>query len=463
MKSPSLECGIRIPTTANWKILRAAVLMASLSFVAKLGSTAKELVVAHQYGRGDVLDAFLIALMLPSFCVTLVAASFNAALIPTFVQVRDQKSQEAAQRLLSSVMVWSVGLLVGVALVLGLLAPYYLPLLASGFGPSKLMLTRRLLYFLLPYVVLSGVVVNLTAVLNAGEKFGLPAFTPIVTPLVVVIFIVVSNRLWGILSLALGTIVGTSAEAAILAYTLKAQGMSLRLRWPGMDAHMRQVMAQYLPMVAGAFLMSGTNLVDQAMAAMLAPGSVAALGYGNKVTAVVCGTCTAALGAAVLPYFSQMAGQQDWDALCHTLRTYLRLIGLVATPIAVGLVIFSRPLVRLLFQRGAFTAADSAVVSAVQAMYAIQIPFYASTILLGRLVSALKRNDVLLKLSSINLALDVVLNLTLMRFLGVAGIALSTSLFYVASFLYLSYWVVKLAGQKRRRDANTNDHEDESC
>src|SRR5438128_1429578 len=327
MKSLPLECGIRIPPTANWKILRAAVLMASLSFVAKLGSTAKELVVAHQYGRGDVLDAFLIALMLPSFCVTLVATSFNAALIPTFIQVRDQESREAAQRLFSSVMVWSVGLLVGVALVVGLLAPYYLPLLASAFGPAKLVLTRRLLYILLPYVVLSGVVVNLTAVLNAGEKFGLPAFTPIITPLAVVIFIVVSSRLWGILSLAFGTIVGISVEAATLAWALKAGGISLRLRWCGMDAHMRQVMAQYLPMVAGAFLMSGTNLVDQSMAAMLAPGSVAALGYGNKVTALVSGTCTAALGAAVLPYFSQMVARQDWNACRHTLRTYLRLIG----------------------------------------------------------------------------------------------------------------------------------------
>ena len=96
-------------------------------------------------------------------------------------------------------------------------------------------------------------------------------------------------------------------------------------------------------------------------------------------------------------------------------------------------------------------------------MYAIQIPFYASTILLVRLVSALKRNDVLLKLSSINLALDVVLNLILMRFLGVAGIALSTSLFYIASFLYLSYWVLKLVGQKRRRDATTHGHGDETC
>ena len=98
MKSLWLERGIQIPPTANWKILRAVVLMASLSFVAKLGSTAKELVVAHQYGRGDVLDAFLIAFMLPSFCVILVAYSFNAALIPTFIQVRDQESREEIGR-----------------------------------------------------------------------------------------------------------------------------------------------------------------------------------------------------------------------------------------------------------------------------------------------------------------------------------------------------------------------------
>ncbi len=445
MRVPSID-RIAIPLSTNWKIFRAAVLIASLSLVVKLASTTKELVVAQGFGRGDALEAFLIAFLLPSFVVNLVAGSFNAALIPTFIQVRETEGREAGQRLFSSVMVCSVGLLVGVSILLAALAPYYLPLLGSGFGAAKLLLTRRLVYVLLPFVVFSGLVVNWTAVLNAGESFALPAFSPILTPFAVVLFVLLGSRVWGILSLALGTVIGAGMEGALLAWAVNSQGTRLQFRWKGMDPHMRQVARQYAPMAAGAFLMSSTNLVDQAMAAMLAPGSVAALNYGNKVINLITALGSSALGTAVLPYFSQMVARQDWEGCRHTLRTYFRLIGLAAVPITAGLVIFSRPLVRVLFERGAFTAGDTEVVGTVQAMYAIQIPFYAWGILLVRLISSLERNDVLMRIASINLALDIVLNLVFMKFLGVAGIALSTSVFYIVSFIYLGLSSHKLIG-----------------
>jgi len=177
--------------TPNRKIFRAAAVIAVFSSIVTLGSTARDLVVANWFGRADAFDAFLIAYLLPSFLVNLAAGSFNSAVIPTFIQVRKTEGEQAAQRLFSGVMVWSLGLLVGITLVLGLLAPYYLPLLASGFSPAKLLLTRRLLYVLLPFIAFSGVVVIWTAVLNAGERFALPALLPILTPVSAVAFLLV--------------------------------------------------------------------------------------------------------------------------------------------------------------------------------------------------------------------------------------------------------------------------------
>jgi len=169
MKLTSLQPQAPASLSSGRKIFNAAVSVAVCSAIAGLASTAKELVVARWFGRGDALDAFLIAFLLPSFLVNLVAGSFNAAVIPTFIQVRDREGDEAAQRLFSGVMVVSLGLLVGVSVLAGILAPYYLPLLGSGFSPVKLMLTRRLLYALLPFIALSGLAVTWTAVLNAGE------------------------------------------------------------------------------------------------------------------------------------------------------------------------------------------------------------------------------------------------------------------------------------------------------
>jgi len=106
--------------------------------------------------------------------------------------------------------------------------------------------------------------------------------------------------------------------------------------------------------------------------------------------------------------------------------------------------------VRLLYQRGAFGAADTAVVARVQAMYALQVPFFAIGLLHVRLLTALKRNDLVMASAGLNLVLDIILNLVCMRFLGVAGIALSTSLFYVGSFFFASYATRRLLHRVRQ-------------
>jgi len=448
MKALSTELDQTTPQTTNRKIFRAATVIAICACVAKLTSTAKELVVANQFGRSDALDAFLIAFLLPSFVVNLVAGSFNAALIPTFIQVREREGHQAAQRLFSSVMIWSLSLLGGIAILLGLLAPYYLPLVGSGFSPDKLRLTRQLLYVLLPFVVLTGLVVNWGAVLNAGERFALPAISLMLTPVVIMVLLLLAGRRWGVFPLALGTVMGAVAEATFLGWTLKKRGVSLKAAWHGLDHNMRQVVAQYVPMVAAAFLMGSTSLIDQSMAAMLKPGSVAALNYGTKVISVVLAIGSSPLATAVLPYFSRMVAQQDWAGCRHTLKTYSALIFLVTVPITIGLVLFSHPLVRILFERGAFTGKDTAIVSSVLVMYSIQIPFYAGGMLLVRFLASLKRNYLLMYGAILSLTLDIILNLVLMKFLGVSGIALSTSIVHVASFLFLGFWAIRLINEE---------------
>jgi putative peptidoglycan lipid II flippase len=419
--------------TPGRKIFNAAASVAACSAMVGLGSTAKELLVARWFGRGDALDAFLIAFLLPSFLVNLVAGSFNSAMIPTFIQVREREGKEAAQKLFSGVMVVSLGLLVGVSLAVGVLAPYFLPLLGSGFSPAKLMLTRRLLYALLPFIALSGLAVAWTAVLNAGERFGLPALSAILTPLSIIAFLLLLGRAWGIFTLAVGTVTGVALQAAVLGWMLSVRGVRLEPRWYGWDPSLRKVIGQYAPMLAGALLMGSTELVNQSMAAMLEPGSVAALNYARKVVSLFIVVGATPLSTAALPYFSQMVANRDWSGCRHTLRVYSRAIVLVTVPITLGLVTFSHPLIKIVFQRGAFTAVDTAVVSRVQAFLSLQIPFYILAQLGVRFISALKRNSMLMMIAGVNLVLNIIFNLILMRYAGVAGIALSTSFVYLVS------------------------------
>ena len=409
----------------------------------------KELTVAHWFGRGDPLDAFLIAFLLPSFTVNLIMGALASALIPVLMEMRQKHEPEATDKLLSSVAIVSVLTLAGIALVLGLFAPFYLPYLGSNFSPEKLRLTRELLYALLPWIVLNGIALFASSVLNASERFALPALVPVVTPLATMMFIWIAAQRWGAFSLACGIVTGSVVEAAWLFATLRAQGTRLSFRWAGMDENVRIVLRQSAPMIAGTFLMGSTAVVDQAMAAMLPGGSVAALGYGNRIVSAVLGLGATALSTAVLPYFSRMAAAADWQGCRHTLKRFSLLVTAAAVPLTLVLILFSRTLVRLLFQRGAFTAADTELVSSVQICYALQIPFYIWGMLFVRFITSVRRNDLLMYASAVNLSVDIGLNLILMRYWGVAGIALSTSLVYLISFIFVAICTMKILGQER--------------
>jgi putative peptidoglycan lipid II flippase len=205
--------------------------------------------------------------------------------------------------------------------------------------------------------------------------------------------------------------------------------------------------------VAGAFLMSSTMLVDQAMAAMLGPGSVAALSYGGKVVSFVTVVGATALGTTVLPHFSRMVAVSDWQGIRNTVRTYIKWILLTTVPLMVAIATFSEPLVRLIFQRGAFAAGDAEVVSRVQAFLILQLPFYVINILLVRLISSLKANSVLVWGCVINFIINVVLNYVLMQWLQIAGIALSTTVVYLVSVIYLSLMLQRVLEQCEFQEA----------
>jgi putative peptidoglycan lipid II flippase len=429
--------------SVNRRIFATMITVGGFTFVVNLVATAKELVVANQFGTGDVLDAFLIAFLLPSFAINVVMGSFNAALIPTFIHVRENEGIEKAQQLFSSVTVWNTVVLVIVSVLLAMASSFILPILGSGFSPEKQALTRSIFFVLLPILAISGLGITWAAVLNASERFALVAISPMIKPIVTVALLVVMSKIWGIYALAAGTVGGVVLEAGLLAWGVRRRGFYLVPRWHGLTPPMKKVINQYLPMVAGAFFMSSTSLVDQSMAAMLGAGSVSTLNYGGKVVTLIIGIGSISLGTAVFPHFSRMVAVYDWAGIRHTLKTYTCLILLVTIPMTFILVYFSDPIVRLFFERGAFTSADTWRVSQVQALFLLQIPFYFLGILMVRLISSLNMNAILMQAAIINLLCKIVFNYLLMQRLGAAGIALSTTLVYVLSFIYCSIMLYK--------------------
>jgi putative peptidoglycan lipid II flippase len=428
--------------STNRKIFGSAIMVVLITSVVKIAAIYRELLVAWTFGTKDALDAFLIALVVPAFVINVVVGSFGAALIPTYIQVREQEGKIAAQKLFSGATIWNLGILGITTAVVLVTAPLYLPKMTAGFSAEKLDLTFKLLYAIAPVIALSGLIAMWGGVLNAGERFALTAITPIITPVISIAFLTQAHS-WGAFTLATGLVCGTFVEMFIVGFALHRQGISLIPKWYGFEPNLRQVVNQYSPTIVGACLMCSATLVDDSMAATLSPGSVAALNYGTKLTLLPINLAVIALRTVITPYFSKMVVHQDWKGIRHTIKRYLIIIFGVSLPLITFIIICSEVIIRTLLQRGSFNLNDTHIVSQIQICSSLQIPFYIGNILLLNLITSLQKNYILIQLSALNLFINITLNYLLMQWIGIKGIALSTSILYMFSFSYLLIFIIR--------------------
>lgn len=427
------------------------MVVGAATLLAKVLAMAKDMAVASYFGTSDSVDAFFIALTVPTFAINVIAGSIPAALVPAYLRVRERDGIAEASRLLGNVVLLAGMAIAFSCLLLGVLAPVIMPLVGARFGSEKLVLTRHLFLFVLPGVFLSGISGILAAVLNAHERFLLAAVTPVFIAILSIAFLVGAADEWGIYALAIGLTTGYAVELGVLGWSVHARNLFAMPRWASWrDPDVRLVLGQYAPLVIGGAVMGSSPLIDQTMAASLGPGSVAQLAYGSKLVAAGMGIGVTALSTAIFPHFSRMVATRDWSALRHTLRTYSRLALAAGVSIVLLIVAFSEPLVRVIFERGQFVASDTQAVAHVQALYALQIPFYVLGVMGVQLLHAISANRVLMWVSIGNFFTNIIGNYVFMRLWGVAGIAFATSMVYLLSMVVLLTAVWKRLGDLER-------------
>lgn len=421
----------------TWRILHGASIIGGLTLMVKMVALVKETQVAAYFGTGDAVEAFRMAILVPSVVISVLSGSMGAALIPTYVRVREREGNAAVGAMFSNVLGWGVlALLAGTAIIYGCSA-VFLPWLGSGFDEQKLLATQGLLIGLSPLVLLTGFKWLIVAALHAHKRFAVASLVPSAAPLCLLSLFLVWGDSLGPSILVMGVVIGAAIEVAILMVAARAEGISLRPRFGVPCESLRIVIRQFLPAMAAMMVLSLTTLVDVSMAAMLAPGNVAALAYAEKLIAFPLGIGATAIGGVVMPFFSSLIGSRDFVSVRRELRRQLMFIGIMGSVTVAVIWLFSEPLVSVVLERGAFREAETEKVAQILEFAALQVPFYVGAILMVRLLSSILANRFMLWGNIISVVVNVTLNLLFMKYLGVAGIALSTTCVHAIAFFFL--------------------------
>jgi putative peptidoglycan lipid II flippase len=411
--------------------------VAACTVFVKLAGVAKVLVIARYFGLD--IDEFLIAFVIVMFFAEAVSAATTASLVPALVSLREKDDSEAAARLFSTAMVFTIMQLSILAILLTGSYGLVLRVTAAGFDGAKTAETAGLLFIMLPVLLFSGLSATWRGVLNSEGRFAIPAITPALTPGITVLILLLEGPSASVRTLAMATIAGSLTELIVISWSIRLAGYSLFPRWFDTGRCTRRVLRQYGPLLAGAIVLSASPLVTYSMAATLDSGSVAALTYGNKVLSVILAIGPASVATVALPHFSGLAARGEWPAMASALRTYHRLILLATVPVTLMLIAASGTIVHVLFEHRAFTAVNTIAVAEIQRLYLLQLPFAMLSALLYRIISSMRAGDVLMWGAAFHLTALILLAYACMLWRGAAGIALATS---IAAGLQYGYLVV---------------------
>ncbi len=438
MTTPTLPVDAVPPAAGKWGFtpkrgfLLDTLTVSLFAILAKIAGASKAVVIARVFGSGTALDSYLLAFLIPS----VLADTFCGALVPVTVprlvelDLGDNRASSVAfyarvlRKSLSFALLGTTALAIGIGA--SLLFVRILPPAWHAIGILTLLM--------LPIIPCNAVANVWRAALNSQRNFAIPAVTVVLTPAVIMLCVLFAGRFGGIRILAIGTTLGAVAELALLGAAVRGLEfpvMPTEPAWKHFNMaamNMDSFRKEYLYLAASAAVAGGTVLIGQTMAASLGAGSVSVLNYGTRLAGVLLAIGPAALSVTVLPRFSAMVAERDWETLKSSLRRMLLGSAAISGIAAIGCIAFSAPIVRLTLQRGAFTAADTGAVAAVQAWSLLQMPFVVGITILMRVFSALKANRPLLPLCASALVVNLALNFVFMHRFGVPGISLASSI-----------------------------------
>lgn len=344
-------------------MLRSFLTVSTGTLASRLLGFVRDSVIAALLGAGPVADAFLVAFQLVNVVRRLLAeGGLNAALVPAWLRVREADGAAAAAAFAGRVLGTVSAALIAASVLIGLLMPLVITALAPGFaGRETLQLAVNDARLMLPYLAFAGPVTVLMALLNAQGRFALTAFSPLLFN-IALIAVMAGLLEWrqdaADAALIMAATIGIAGLLQLSMLALRGGGIASPLRI-SFDGEMRGFLG---PAMSGMIASSAPQwlMVAGAIIASTSPSAVSWLYFANRLIELPLGIVGVAMGTVLIPTMTRALRGDDRRAIAHAESRGLELAAGLALPATLGLIVLSTPIVRMLFEHGAFTPGDTA-------------------------------------------------------------------------------------------------------
>jgi putative peptidoglycan lipid II flippase len=436
----------------NELVTKAAGTVGVLTFLSRILGLVRDILIASFFGSGLSADAFFVAFRIPNLLRRVFAeGSFSVAFIPVFTEYLQKKSRQQAIELAQVVSTVLI-LILTIVTVLGIVfSPTIVRIIAPGFGGAggKFALTVLLTRIMFPYIFLVSLLALFMSILNSLKHFAAPALAPVFLNLAMIaalLFIAPSMKTPTV-GLAIGVVVGGVLQLVLQIPFLLNRGMHLGLKWELNHPALKRIGALMVPTIFGSAIYQINQLVGTLLASLLREGSVSYLYYADRLVQFPLGVFAIAISTAVLPSLSREAAHGDVEGLKGTLSHALRLTMFITIPAMIGLIVLREPIIRLLFQRGAFSVTATFMTARALLYYSLGLWAFAGLRVFVSAFYSLQDTKTPVKAAVIAMLLNIIFSIILMNTpLEHGGLALALSLASSLQLLMLIFLLRKRLG-----------------
>ncbi len=414
-------------------LMRSIATVGGFTMISRVTGFLRDILIANFLGAGVIADCFFVAFKFPNlFRRFFGEGAVAAAYVPLFSATLEKDGVDEARLFANRAFsVMALALAVFCSLLM-IAMPWAMYAFAPGFTgvEGKHALAVELTRITFPYLLMISLCAMISGLLNALGRFAAAAGTPILLNVVLMAaitgltpFVETPGH-----ALAWGVQIAGVVQLVWLMFAAKRAGMMPRLVRPTLSPRVKLLIKRIIPVAFGAGLYQISLLIDTVLASMVADGAVSWLYYADRVNQLPLGVIGVAIGTALLPLLSrQLAAGDTEDAMVSQNRA-VEFAFLLTVPSMAGLIALAQPIATVLFERGAFTAADAyATATALQA-FAVGLPAYVLVKVLSPGFFAREDTATPVRAAAAALGVNVALNLALMPLMGHVGIALATAL-----------------------------------
>jgi putative peptidoglycan lipid II flippase len=432
------------------RLARSAAASAAATMSSRVLGLVREMVLAQYFGATAAMAAYNVAFRIPNLLRDLFAeGAMSAAFVPTFTKYLHASGKDSAWRL-ANLVINGLAVITGLFVLLGIVfAEPLVRLIADNEytrDAAQLALTVQLARLMLPTLTFIALAAALMGMLNSLHHFFIPAFSPAMFNIVTILcawFVVPLMPGLGIepiVAIAAGTFLGGVAQLAIQWPALRSEGFGYRPLFDLNDEGLKRVLMLMGPGTIGLAATQVNLLVNTALATSQQIEAVNWLNYAFRLMYLPIGLFGVSIATAALPAVSRHNVQEDHSAVRNTVSDSLSLMVMLNVPATIGLMVLAIPIVRMLFEHGRFTPADTLATAAALQYYAIGLVGYSVVRIASPTFYALGKNRIPVTVSVITVLVNAALNYALVQVMGYRGLALGTSiaaLFNAGTLLFL--------------------------